>query len=162
MCYCPSQYVRSSMNSAIWIAMPGRRYVHWICECMRMRVCFSLLCVPECISLLLLPSLSSALSLQCPSCCLPPSYSLAISWPCSLYLCMSSLPTSPHPTPPPTHAPIPSSVFLFAFRSLSLLPSLDPALSLTFCTRGITCFRAFGWKHRVQLQSEQHQTPFFK
>lgn len=82
-----------------------------------MFVCFSLLCVPECISLLLLPSLSSALSLQCPSLCLSILLSRHLHL-LPLLLLFLSLRVFGTPSPfPPLHTHPLISLFLFAFCS---------------------------------------------
>lgn len=97
-------------------------------------------------SVLLAASLYPALS---PSPGLAPSISACLLYPSHP---RPSLHTQTHARTHPLIS-LPLCILLF----LSFLP-LTPSFSLTFCTRGITCFRAFSRTLRVYLQSELHQT----
>lgn len=129
--YC----LRSGANSARYVPWVTQHTADfWVSAC--------------CMSPSVFPS--SFFPLHCPcSVLLSASLIFSISWPYSLSLDVFFSPVHIYTL----------TLFLFAFHSLSLssFPAPAPSISLTFCTKGITCFKAFKWRQCI-VPSELHQT----
>lgn len=133
---CPSKYLGSHYYSIEWIFSLGHPEI-----CTLILVCVYMgtgVFLPFFVSLsAFLSSYSPLFPLHCP---------------CSVLL--SPLLLSPSPGLAHTHMHTPSASCLFSL----FFPLLAPSLALTFCTGGITCFRAFRLRQKVQLQSQLQQS----